>query len=313
MDISDLNPLPALKQAVHAVGSAEHKVVQEIKEGVDRILPDRFDSVPRMPDYTPLAPAVRAAAEQRSVGKTYVQRPIRNAEGKPHEPVNLVLTGTQAEIVNALEKAGWSQADNIDTLSGLKTAYTMLNKITPVHKLFNYDYDSSPVSDMFLDGKRYVMAFNKNNQHNMGRDHLRVFETGRTDAQGRPIWEVAATRDTGIHIDFKGREGNHETDHHVDPERDMIMADLLSSGEVNEWYAAKGERSPQDDASISADYQTDGKVYLVDLTSRPELKDDHLLSQPSKVRQIVHHLPAPLQDGIRSADRKLTELIRSWM
>ncbi|HEY9856187.1 MAG TPA: LssY C-terminal domain-containing protein [Stenomitos sp.] len=313
MDISDLNPLPTVKQGMRAVGHLKQEVVAEVKQDVDRLLPDRFDSVPQMPAYTPLPLAEKVAAEQRSVGKTYPQRPITNEAGQPHEPVNLVLTGTKAEIVNALERTGWSQADNVDTLSGLKTAYTMLNKITPVHKVFDYDYESSPVSDMFLDGKRYAMAFNKNNQHNMARDHLRVFDTGKTDAQGRPVWEVAATRDTGIHIDFKDRKGNHETDHHVDPERDMVMADLLASGEVGDWHIAKGERSPEDDRSLSTNYQTDGKVYLVDLTARPELKDDHLLQQPSKVREVVRRLPEPIRDTLHAVDRKLTDLMHSWM
>ncbi len=313
MDISDLNPLPAIKQGWKAVGNAKDELVKEVKEGVDAVLPDRFDSVPRLPEYTKIPPAARAAAELRSQGMSYVQRPIRNDEGKPHEPVNLVMTGTQAEIVNALEKAGWTQADNVDTLSGLKTAYTMLNRITPLHKAFNYDYESSPVSDMFLDGKRYAMAFNKNNTHNMARDHLRVFETGKTDAQGRPIWEVAATRDVGIHIDFKERKGSHEIDHNVDPERDMVLADLLGSGEIADWHIAKGERSPEDDQSLSTKYQTDGKVYLVDLKPRPDLASDHLLQQPSKVRQVVRKLPEPVQDKLRAVDKKLTEMMHGWM
>lgn len=313
MQISDLNPTPRIKQAQGTLQRAKKEVVEGLKEGVDRMLPDRFDSTPRLPAYTPVPAAEKLAAERRSIGKTYPQRPITNEHGKPHEPVNLVLTGTKTEIVHALEKAGWSQADNVDTLSGLKTAYTMVNRITPLHKAFTYDYESSPVSDMFLDGKRYAMAFNKNNYHNLARDHLRVFETGKKDAQGRPVWEVAATRDVGMHIDFKERKGSHAIDHNVDPERDMVLADLLRSGEVGDWQIAKGERSREDDASIASKYQTDGKVYLVDLKSRPELEKDHLLQQPSKVRQLVRRLPEPVQEGLRSVDRKLTEMMHSWM
>lgn len=310
MDLNSLSPkhllndgLLALKKGAEAVKTAPSELATEIKE----LLPERLLLHPKLPPYTPLSAAARVAAEQRSVGMTYPQPFITNKSGtRTFEPVNLVMTGSRAEIIHALTKAGWTQTASLTTSSGLKSALTMIDGLTPLHHLIDYNYKASPVSPMYLDGRHFDLAFNKNDQHNLARDHLRIFETPRRDAAGRPIWEVAATRDVGLHIGTKSH--GHAIDQAIDKERDQVLADLLKSGEVQQWHVAKSEVNPSDPRF--KDYQTDHKLYTVDLVPHPGLRvpDEH---HQNFAHQVINHAPDLIRDAEKGLDSKLSNLFKS--
>lgn len=302
-----LDPIGALRDGISAVAKLE----QRAADAISGLIPDDLYFSPKLAPYTPLPAAQRAAAAKRSEGLEYPQRRIRDDEGGQNEPVNLVMTGTKAEVIDALEKGGWTQAVELNAISGLKSAATFFNKLTKINKIVNFNYDATPVSDMYLYGKRSSMAFNKNMNHDMARDHLRVFETDRLDASGRPIWEVAATRDTGLHINLAERRGGHIIDHAVDTERDMVMADLLAAGEVGDWRIAKGAMTDAERAAMAKDFQTDGNLYTVNLAPHPELDEERMLHGNSLARRVYRHLPDPIQDGLHSLDKKLTGWFRS--
>jgi hypothetical protein len=140
---------------------------------------------------------------------------------------------------------------------------------------------------MFLNGQSETMAFNKNNDHTLARDHMRVYYEGKDPQTGQDLWAIASTRDVAATVTFHPIEKNgfwpwqwhfvppsfgHETDGYVDGERDLIMNDLLSTGHVTNWMAVNGQRpqgyagSRQPDGLLKVGrYTTDGQVYQVDL------------------------------------------------
>lgn len=315
MDLGDLNPKRLIhygSEGVKAVEGAARKGVEAIEaapgaavDGLKSLLPDQVLIKPNLPPYTPLPAAERVAAEQRSVGRTHPQEFITDKNGHPHEPVNLVVKGTKAELVQALEKAGWTRAAELTTSSGFKTALTAVDKLTHFDAIHDYNYQASPVSPMYLHGKRYELAFNKNNDHNTGRDHLRIFASG-TDSQGRPIWEIAATRDTGLKLGTQSH--GHQIDHHIDPERDMVMADLLQSGEVHAWHVARSETAADDPRY--GDYTTDRKLYQVELASHPDLVLDERHHE-NLAHRLMDHAPQPVQDLEHKVDQTLTNFFKS--
>lgn len=254
----------SLSQALNVVTAPVRLAAQAVDQEVHHFLPDQVTLTANLPAYTALPPGALSAAEARSQGMTVPQPVIRNPQGSPCEPVTLYVTGTQAQLEAALAKQGWKKADNLSLWNGVKSDLTLLDRVTGLSKIFNYNYNSSPMTVMSVNGKKMVMAFDKNDDHHTGRDHLRVFETGKTDAQGRPVWAIAATRDTAIDIKLPSTGKNHQTDNHLDPERDMIMADLLKSG-VKDWNVAQGKMSPADQAHVDKTYQYDGKVYTASL------------------------------------------------
>lgn len=258
--------LSGLGQVFNVVTAPLRLTVQAVDSGIHHFLPDHYTVNGNLPAYTKLPPAALQQAEARSKGQTVRQPLIHSPQGSPCEPVTMYVTGTKAQLEAALEKQGWKKADKLSIWNGFKSDLTLLDKLTGLNKILPYKYDSSPMTVMSVDGKQQVMAFDKNDDYHTGRDHLRVFDTGKKDAQGRPVWAIASTRDTAIDIKVPSFNKGHHTDSRLDPERDMIMADLLKSG-VKNWTVAQGQMTPADQAHVNQTYQYDGKVYMVDLPS----------------------------------------------
>jgi hypothetical protein len=82
--------------------------------------------------------------------------------------------------------------------------------------------------------------------------------------RGDSIWNITATRDRVIDVKVPRFNKGHRVDINSDPERDMIMADLLKSG-VKDWHVTQGELSAVDRKAIAGHHTTHGKVYTVAL------------------------------------------------
>lgn len=291
----DLNPLHALKslgkdlvaapkRAAHMIAhpsDALHELPGFAKDvfmsplnpasyvvrGVDALLPDQVTIAPKMPDYTKLDPAERAKAEARSPKDlTYPMPSIRgNTPGAVNEPVALAVSGSKEEILAAMKKAGWTLAENGSLKTTLKKDLAQIVKGLHLPSIgIDYNPQDTEISKAFLHGRPQDMAFNKNDDHHFVRDHIRVWDSGKKDANGKPIWEIAATRDTGTVL-HKNLVQGHHIDSAIDKERDMLMADLLNAGTVKDWQVAQGV-APAEDAAVQAKkYQTDGKVFQVTL------------------------------------------------
>lgn len=220
----------------------------------------------KLPAYDALSPTALAAAQARSPGTTTPQQCISSPNGQLHEPVTLTVTGTQAQLQAALEKAGWVVAKPNTTANGVLSGVSLASSLPGLSKYISVGDSGGAMSSMLLDGKPQVMAFEKNDDQHRGRDHLRVFATGQINASGQPIWAIAATRDTAFKLNTATLSASHVIDHDIDPERNQVMADLLGSGEVANWTVAKGTRSATDAQAIQHNYVTDGNVYQVALT-----------------------------------------------
>ena len=101
-------------------------------------LKDRYQFTPKLPPYTPLPADQLAAAEARSANLTYPVRNIRSAGGYVNEPVSTVVSGTKEEIMAALEQAGWTEADAVSTISGLKTIGTLISDLPHINKHWHF-------------------------------------------------------------------------------------------------------------------------------------------------------------------------------
>lgn len=218
----------------------------------------------------------RQAAEARGQGRNVRQDFLAGDSAGLHkeEPVNLVVTGSLADLTRALEATGWVAADSRTPWNFIKAAASALFRLG--------HYAEAPVSAQFLNGQAEVVAFNKQSDHNLSRDHMRVYRQGTDPVSGQPIWAIAATRDTALEVAFP-RTGprpwqwqlpavGHAVDKAIDRERDLIMRDLLTSGLVTDWASVKGQRPaglegtllPSGDLSVHK-YRTDGQVYEVRL------------------------------------------------
>lgn len=245
--------------------------VRGLKAGLDQ-LPDQVTIAPKMPAYTKLAPEAIAEAVSRSKGLSYPMPCIQGNTGSMNEPVSVVVSGTREQLVSALEKAGWTQAEKGSILSTIHKDFSQLVKAAHLPAIgLDYNPQNTEVSKAFLRGKPQDMSFNKNDDHHLVRDHIRIYDTGRQDAQGRPVWEIAATRDTATSLRLPSLMEGHHIDLAIDKERDMLMADLLTTGLVKDWKVAQGVQTPEEKANTDAKFtgnnqgKIDGRVYVVNL------------------------------------------------
>lgn len=260
------------KAGLHGLEVEAQKVLTSAKtEGtplnsaLDRLLPPSYTAHPVMPAYTPLTPAQLDAAKARSGGATQPLDVIRDPKGGMHEPLCMEITGTREALTRALAKAGWIQAEDATLGAQLRTDLSLAVAGTGLGKVIDFNENNSPVSPMYVDGKPQVLAFDKNDDHHQARDHLRIYPTGKTDAQGRPIWQLAATRDVEYQLNLRSFQATHHIDRNIDRERNMVMADLLNAGAVEDWTVAQGVPDPTTAAHLQRSYETDNQVFQVTL------------------------------------------------
>jgi hypothetical protein len=188
------------------------------------------------------------------------------------DPVNLYLHGSLANIVRAFQKGGWSIAERGPAAASdythameryaKKSGEGVLPFIGGVSQALYHTTNTMPVGKLYLNGQLPQLSMEANNHPLTGRDHLRIFLTGKKDPQGQNIYAVTASRDLGIELDPKRRKTgftNHFVEKSTDPERDFALTTLLASGEkvsVRETQRASA-------ATHGGPHSVDGKVYDV--------------------------------------------------
>lgn len=198
-----------------------------------------------------LEPSVRAAldrmladAPQRASGK----------DGKPGDPLNLVLIGSEAEIGRTFEQAGWSVPERS---SGKSIGDTVRAAIGDV------GYGKAPISDLYLYGRREDLAFEKMLNTFAKRHHLRIWRTPVRTPDGRHIWLVAATHDTGI--DIHPGVVSHAIDPDLDDERAKVGADLLAGGTVSaEQLVTRANPLSEGLTATGGAWKTDGQLLAIE-------------------------------------------------
>jgi hypothetical protein len=200
----------------------------------------------RLPTGLPAAVArLLGGAPQRASGK----------DGKPGDPLNLVLIGSIAEIRDVFAKAGWSEAER-------KTGKSVWDTVRAVAG--DQGFGRAPVSDLYLFGHREDLAFEKTLNTFLKRHHLRLWRTAAATPDGREIWLGAATHDTGL--DVHPGVVSHAIDPDLDAERAKVGADLRVTGRVTaEQLVTRPDALSQGFTATGGTWKTDGRLLVIDL------------------------------------------------
>ena len=186
-----------------------------------------------------------ADAPQRAGGK----------DGKPGDPLNLVIVGTQEQIRQAFEKAGWAEAEKLTGKSFFETVRAVMA---------SKGYGSAPVSQLYLFGRAEDLAFQKMLNTFARRHHLRIWKSPVQASDGREVWLSAATHDAGW--DVRPGVVSHAIDPEIDKERDKVAADLIASGLV---ASARPVTRPnplsEGLTATGAAWKTDGRLFALEL------------------------------------------------
>lgn len=190
-----------------------------------------------------------------------VERLLANApqrasskEGKPGDPLNLVVIGSAAQVRQAFQQAGWSEAEQ-------KTNKSIFDTVVAV--MGNQGYGKAPVSQLYVFGRQEDMAFEKMFNTFNKRHHLRLWRTDAKGSDGREIWLVAATHDIGLETTNTGSI-SHAIDPNLDDERSKVAADLAVAGLVAaEKLVTRPDPLSEGLTATGGKWHTDGQLLAI--------------------------------------------------
>ena len=189
-----------------------------------------------------------------------IPRRISDPAGKPGDMVNVLIVGTQDQMVQLFTTAEWVKVD-------AKVETTALNAV--VDSLEKKDYLTMPMSTLFLFGRPqdYGFAHAEPVKVAMSRNHLRVWKSPY-EVDGRPLWCVAATHDIGFERDQRNNGLTHKIDPAIDGEREYVNGTLSETGLV----AQRDHVTPADPLTTAktatgGEFHSDGRILVLVLTN----------------------------------------------
>ncbi len=233
--------------------SIEFPAGTDLEFVLDKPLPVQQVFQPAVPDQLP-------SDLEASVDRLLADAPQRTSskDGKPGDPLNLVMIGSAGEIRQAFRQGGWNEAEQKSPKSIWETLRAVVD---------DRGYGAAPVSQLYLLGRPEDLAFEKMFNTFAKRHHLRLWRSLAKTSGGREIWLGAATHDTGI----EARAGvvSHAIDPNLDIERAQVGADLLVTGRVGaEHLVARPHPLTEGLTATGGSWKTDGRLLVIDLEAR---------------------------------------------
>ena len=185
-----------------------------------------------------------------------IPRRVTDPNGKPGDMVNVLIVGTQDQVVQVFTTAGWVEVDKEAGSSALNAVMDSLEK---------KDYLTMPMSVLFLFNRAqdYGFAHAEPVKVAMSRNHLRVWKSPYT-VEGRPLWCVAATHDIGFERDQRNGGVTHKIDPAIDGEREYVNGTLSATGLV----VQRDHVTPSDPLTTAktatgGEFHSDGRVVVL--------------------------------------------------
>ncbi len=198
----------------------------------------------------------------------YIGR-TRTSDGLLGDPVNLALRGSREQIVQAMEAAGWVQADPLN----LTSAWRMIRSA-----LLRRSYPTAPVSALLLFGRAQDLTFQQEVDGSpTRRHHVRLWQCppGWLLPGGAQVdWLAAGTFDRAVGLSLFTLQVTHKIEPHIDRERDHIVATLREAVPETTVAVLKDFTTGYHTRNGGGDsLQTDGALPVVILSEMPVNED----------------------------------------
>jgi hypothetical protein len=195
--------------------------------------------------------------DERALASLVTRQPFQTMAQRPSKPSdvsNVMLIGTLEQVQQAFKDAGWSNAAALSTEAKLETFRAIAEQ---------RGYKEAPVSVLLLEGRPPDLVFEKINDTFAQRHHLRVWKRPDT-FEGKPVWVIAATHDTGIDFSEQNRTFIHKIDSKIDRERAKVVNDLLLTGRVRSVALVERPAVPKSGQNATGDgLETDGMMAVL--------------------------------------------------
>lgn len=201
-----------------------------------------------------LLPAFWKSYARRHPSLEDVPRVTHTGSNLPGDPLNVQLIGTEGELSRIMLSAKWHPADAITLRSCLRIARA---------SVFKRPFDTAPVSNLYLWGRKQDLAFQQSVDDNpRQRHHVRFWRSDKLDPDGRPVWVGAAIYDRTVGLSHTTGQITHHTAADIDAERAKLFDDLKRTGDLVEQYIVEGFHTVLQGHNGGGDrWYTDGNLY----------------------------------------------------
>jgi hypothetical protein len=166
---------------------------------------------------------ITATTNLVALRRTLEQLPAhtRDAAGKrAGDPINFFVIAPWTVFFPALIAADWDETELLNPQTALRTTQSLV---------MGTAYRHSPVSPLFIFGRRQDAAFQKIRENINARNHLRLWRLPLTFA-GQPVWAGQISRDIGVRFTHRTPWlTTHEIDPDVDGARWSLVQDLIKA------------------------------------------------------------------------------------
>ncbi len=179
----------------------------------------------------------------------------QTVQGIPGDPINVGMVGTRGDVLCAMHAAAWYPADPITFRSSVEIVGSVV---------LDRPYRDAPVSNLFYQGKREDLAFEKPDGRSADRrHHVRFWEALKQGEEGRPVWLGSATFDRRVGLSRYTGQVTHHIAPDIDAERDGLTDDLKAAKVVEALYEVSGVGPAFNNRNGEGDpYYTDGDVEI---------------------------------------------------
>jgi len=201
------------------------------------------------------------------------------------DPLNFVLVGESADVLNSLSRSGWSFTHRID----FRTVRREIGAAVA-----GTAYPVAPVSSLYVFGRKQDVALQRARRSIAQRNHLRLW-LAPYRFEGRPVWIGQISRDIGVKVTPKSPTlTTHVIDPEVDTTREYLLHSLVAEGFVDRFGFVKGSAAGtrlQPRVNLTGDpYHSDGLRLVVILSREPVT--------PDRIRSLLwEQSAAPIAEG----------------
>jgi hypothetical protein len=185
----------------------------------------------------------------------------KNAENNG-DPLNLVIIGGPEELFYAFIRSGWNETEVVNAASSLKTATSFFT---------GGSYRYSPVSSLYVFGRKQDIALQRIRSNIHERNHFRLWMTPMT-FEGKAVWIGQISRDIGVRFTPKTIT-THKIDPDVDETREFLLENLAYHQMLEKSAYVGGSNTSTIDEpgrNLTGDpYFTDGLRLVMWIASEP--------------------------------------------
>lgn len=199
-------------------------------------------------------------------------------DGFASDPINTGVISTRQQLILAMTKAGWYQADPYSLPNLVKMVLTIVLK---------RPYSSAPCSRLYFFGRSQDIAFEQASSNNLSRrhhvrfwaatytsdlryrDHVYFWQKHlRAQTGDRVLWVGAASLDTGIRPIRHTGQLTHMVHPDTNAERELIVRQLKKTGMVQKTRTIKaGEPYELVNRVVGGHLVADGDLTICELKS----------------------------------------------